>query len=183
MAADLARRCAASTALVVAGPSPVRRLSGLLPLLFLSLLAAAPVQAAMPSTFSTVVGNALLCLNDVDNKYFYSYLEAAFGAPYKHEGGAFWFKSTDATLWTAPILDVIVSDDTSPLVFIGAVADTTPELLEPLILTASGLRYSKKDATAFPLREAMAGSRIVYFNTRSKVYCAKYKPLPPPDAR
>jgi hypothetical protein len=152
-------------------------------LLLLSVLAAASAQAAPPSTFSTVVGNALLCLNDIDNKYFYSYLQAAFGAPYKHDGGAFWFKTTDATLWSAPILEVVVSDDTSPLVFIGAVADTTPEKLEPLILTASGLRYTKKDASAFPLREAMAGSRIVYFDTRSKVYCAKYKPLPPPDAR
>jgi hypothetical protein len=163
------------------------RLPSLLPLLLAVLaLAGMPpgaAQAAPPSTFSTVVGNALLCLNDVDNKYFYSYLQAAFGAPYKHDGGAFWFKTTDATLWTAPILEVIVSDDTSPLVFIGAVADTTPEKLEPLILTASGLHYTKKDASAFPLREAMAGSRIVYFNTRSKVYCAKYKPLPPPDAR
>ncbi|HEV7814046.1 MAG TPA: hypothetical protein VGP06_02970 [Janthinobacterium sp.] len=142
-----------------------------------------PAQAAPPSTFGTVVGNAVLCLNNLDNKYFYSYLAAAFGVPYKHDGGAFWFKTTGATLWGAPILEVIVSDDTSALAFIGAIADTTPENLEPMVTASVGLHYTKKDASAFPVRAALAGSKIIYFNTRSKVYCAEYKPLPPPDAR
>jgi hypothetical protein len=156
----------------------------LLPMLLALLaIAAAPARAAAPSTFGTVVGNAVLCLNAIDNQYFYSYLFTAFGKPYKHEGGAFWFKTDGASLWGAPVLEVIVSDDTSRVTFLGAVADTTPEKLEPLVLSVTGLHYHKIDATAFPVREALAGSRIIYFDRRSKVYCSKYKPLPPPDAR
>jgi hypothetical protein len=29
------------------------------------------------------------------------------------------------------------------------------------------------------VREAKPASRIVYFDTKSKIYCAKFKPLPP----
>jgi hypothetical protein len=146
-------------------------------------LAAAPAFAAAPSTFGPVIGNAVLCLSETDNKYFYSYLATSFGKAYKHEGGAFWFKTDGATLWGAPVLEVIVSDDTSPLTFIAAVADATPEKLEPMVTSVSGLHFHPTDATRYPVREALAGSRIVYFDRRAKIYCSKYKPLPPPDAR
>ncbi|HZV67191.1 MAG TPA: hypothetical protein VFG03_20055, partial [Telluria sp.] len=89
-----------------------------------ALLWTAPARAA-PSTFGPVIGSALLCRSHLDNAYFYSYLSAAFGPSYKHEGGAYWFKA-DATLWGAPVTDVMVSDDTSELVFLAAVTDSTP---------------------------------------------------------
>ena len=139
-------------------------------------------QKAPPSTFGQVVGNAVLCIDQIDNKAFYAYLLTAFGPAYKHEGGAYWFR-TDATLWGAPITDVIVSDDTSPLVFMGVVADATPEKLEPAIRGASGMRFNKLDNSAFPVRGSMPGSKIVYFRSKAKVYCAKYKPLPPARTR
>jgi hypothetical protein len=48
-------------------------------------------QAAVPTTFGTIVGNALLCRDEVDNKYFYNYVLNALGPAYKHDGGAYWF--------------------------------------------------------------------------------------------
>lgn len=137
-----------------------------------------PAAVAAPSTFGTIVGNALLCMDEVDNKYFYSYMATLFGPAYKHQGGAYWFKA-EAILWNAPVIDVIVSDDTSALVFVGAVLDATPEQVEQAILAASGQHFKKVDATAHPVRESSPGSRIIYFDTKAKVYCAKYKPLPP----
>ena len=135
-----------------------------------------------PSTFGQVVGNAVLCIDQIDNKAFYNYLLTAFGPAYKHEGGAYWFR-TDASLWGAPITDVIVSDDTSALVFMGVVADATPEKLEPAIRSASGMRFNPLDNSAFPVRASVPGSKIVYFRSKAKVYCAKYKPLPPARTR
>jgi hypothetical protein len=137
-----------------------------------------PVAAAAPSTFGPVIGNALLCLSHLDNAYFYSYLSSAFGPSYKHEGGAWWFKA-DATLWGVQVSDVIVSDDTSELVFIGAVALVAPDKLEAAIGAAVGLHHRVLDGSAFPVRESNPGSQIVYFKKNSKIFCAKYKPLPP----
>lgn len=139
----------------------------------------APLAAfGAPSTFGPVIGSALLCRSHLDNAYFYSYLTIAFGPSYKHEGGAYWFKA-DGSLWGAQVSDIIVSDDTSELVFVGAVAETTPDKLEQSIRTASGVRHVAADASAFPVRRSLPGSKIVYFNDKSKIYCARYKPLPP----
>lgn len=139
-------------------------------------------KKAPPSTFGQVVGNAVLCIDHLDNKAFYAYLLTAFGPAYKHEGGAYWFR-TDATLWGAPVNEVIVSDDTSPLVFMGVVVDSTPEKLEPAIRTASGMSFRKADNSAFPVRTSVPGSKIVYFGRKAKVYCARYNPLPPKHTR
>lgn len=139
--------------------------------------AAAPLAGAAPSTFGPVIGNALLCRSHLDNAYFYAYLTSAFGPSYKHEGGAYWFKA-DGTLWGAMVTDVMVSDDTSELVFVGAVTESTPDKLEEAIRASAGTRHLAQDGSAFPVRESGAGSQIVYFNGKSKIYCARYKPLP-----
>ena len=135
--------------------------------------------AAAPSTFGTVIGSALLCMDDIDNKSFYGYLTSAFGPAYKHEGGAYWFKA-QGNLWSTNIIDVFVSDDSSPVKFVGAVADATPDKVADAILAASGVRYDVKDGSKFPVRTSRLGSTIVYFDKKSKVYCEKYKPVPPP---
>lgn len=147
-------------------------------LVLLALLASTGARAAVPSTFGTIVGNAVLCLDEVDNKYFYSYFATAFGPAYKHEGGAYWFKA-QATLWGTPVIDVIISDDTSRVVFVGAVIDATPPKVEEAVLAASGMHFTKRDATKYPIRESSPGSQIVYFDKKAKIFCSKYKPLPP----
>ncbi len=138
---------------------------------------ASPMAAAAPSTFGPVIGSALLCRSHLDNAYFQSYLTTAFGPSYKHEGGAYWFKA-DGTLWGSQVTDVIISDDSTDLVFVGAVTDSTPDKLDEAIRAAVGVRHKPLDGSATPVRESNPGSKIVYFNTKSKIYCAKYKPLP-----
>ena len=142
-------------------------------------IALAQAGDKQPSTFGPVIGSALLCRDHLDNRYFYSWLQAAFGPPYKHEGGAFWFRTGEATLWGAPVSEVMVSDDTSELVFLAAVAEVPPDQLEQSIRTASGIRHLAADGSAYPLRVSNPGSTIAYYNTKSKIYCAKFKPLPP----
>ena len=142
----------------------------------LALLCAVPAQAA-PSTFGPVIGSAILCRSHLDNAYFHSWLSAAFGPAYKHEGGAYWFKA-DGTLWGAPVAEVMVSDDTSELVFVGAITETTPDKLDEAIRGTAGTRHVAVDNSAFPVRSSGLGSKIVYFNDKAKIYCARYKPLP-----
>jgi len=142
------------------------------------LALACSAAQALPSTFAPVIGNALLCHSQLDNAYFHSYMTSAFGPAYKHEGGAFWFKG-EATLWGKPVQEIMVSDDTNPMVFIAAVFDAKPEELEEAIHAAAGLRHKALDASQTPLRASNPGSVIAYHNSKSKIYCARYKPLPP----
>lgn len=139
---------------------------------------AAPSHAAAPSTFSTTVGNTLLCMNQLDSHFFYDYFRDAFGKPYKQEGGAFWFKA-DAVLWGAPITDVLVSDDPSLFSFIAAVADVPPERLETAVAETMGIRHQAMDRSKFPVRQALPGSQIIYFQKKSKIFCAKSKQIRP----
>lgn len=131
----------------------------------------------MPSTFSQVVGNALLCRSHLDNRYFHDYLSSSFGPAYKREGGAYWFK-VEATLWGAEVKEVMVSDDSADLVFIAALTESTPEALEGAIRTGAGIAYRALDASPYPLRVSNPGSTIAYMNDKSKIYCKKFKSLP-----
>lgn len=162
----------------MAGPVPMRRAA--LPLLAALLLldAAAPAAAAVPSTFGPVIGSALLCRSHLDNRAFQRYLTQAFGPSYKHEGGAFWFRAPDAKLWGAEVTDVLISDDSSPIVFLAAVTNSSADQLEQAVRTKVGVGHRPVDGSATPVRESAPGSKIVYFKTRSKIFCAKYKQLP-----
>ena len=51
----------------------------------------------------------MLCLNQLNSKYFYDYLFEAFGKPYKTEGGAYWFKAAGSNIWGMEITDVMVN--------------------------------------------------------------------------
>lgn len=132
---------------------------------------------AAPTTFGPVIGSALLCRSHLNNAYFYDYLSSAFGPSYKHEGGAYWFKA-DGNLWGAPVTDILLSDDSTDLVFVGAVSEVAPDKLDEAIRAAVGVRHVALDRSAYPVRASVADSKIVYFKAKSKIYCAKYKPLP-----
>lgn len=143
----------------------------------LAALAAGRPAQALPSTFAPVIGSALLCRSHLDNASFHSYLTTAFGPSYKREGGAWWFR-LDATLWGQKVSEVMVSDDSSGIVFIGAVAETTPDKLEQAIRQAAGPAHRPVDASPYPLRVSSPGSTIAYFDTKSKIYCARFKSPP-----
>ena len=140
---------------------------------------AMPARAVPPSTFGTIIGNGLLCRDETSNRYYYDYMVRFFGQPYKRDGGAWWFKTHDATLWGTEISEVIVSDGSHALTFVGAVSESTPEELEQAIGKRMGVRYAKINGARYPVREANPGSRIIYFDRKAKIFCAKFKPLPP----
>ena len=142
----------------------------------LAWLACVPAMAA-PSTFGTTIGSALLCRSHLENVYFHAYLTQAFGPAYKHEGGAFWFRA-EATLWGAKVEEVMVSDDSSELVFVAAIVDSKPEEFEKSVRGESGIAFRAADASGYPLRKSKEGSTIAYAKDKSKIYCAKFKPLP-----
>lgn len=146
----------------------------------LPLLAGLACSGAMaaPSTFGPVIGSALLCRSALDNVYFHAYLTQAFGPAYKREGGAYWFK-TEASLWGAQVSEVMVSDDTSNLVFVAAIVDSTPEEFEKSVRAGAGVAFKAVDASRYPLRKSNPGSTIAYARDKSKIYCAKFKPQPP----
>jgi hypothetical protein len=147
-----------------------------LALLAAGLLACGSARCA-PSTFDPVIGSALLCLDHVENHYFQSYLSAAFGPAYKRQGGALWFKA-EGSLWGANVTDIVISDDTSSVVFVGALTDATPEELEEAVRKAAGIAHVPMDGGRYPVRQSRPGSRIVFNNAKSKIYCARYKPVP-----
>jgi len=144
----------------------------------LTLVGPLPAAAAMPSTFGPVIGSAILCRSHLDNKYFYDYLQTSFGKSYKHDGGAFWFKTTDASLWGVQVKEVWVSDDTSELVFVGALTEAKADELADAVKNAAGVRFVPQDASKYPLRTSNPGTTIAYVNKKSKIYCSRYKPLP-----
>ncbi|UGQ47510.1 hypothetical protein [Massilia endophytica] len=143
-------------------------------------LAACTAAQAAPSTFGTVVGNGLLCRDQISNAFFYDYLKSYFGDPYKREGGAWWFRAPDLQLWGMDVVELMVSDESYPYSFVGAVVDAAPDKLEEAIRQHEGLRFAQiGGSAAYPVREGNGGSRIVYVNNRSKIYCAKFKSMPP----
>jgi hypothetical protein len=143
-----------------------------------AVLAAGPAQAAPSATFGIEVGNALLCLNQLNSKYFYDYLTVAFGPPYKTEGGAYWFKAS-GSIWGVQVTDVLVNDGSSQADFIGAYFKTTPAKLGDAVTAATGIRFSLEDTTTYSPRHSQAGSMIVYNDNDAKMYCAKSKFLVP----
>ena len=167
-------------------PVVVRRTTALLPrgrslLAGLVLASAATGAGAAPSTFGPVIGSALLCRSQLDNAYFHAYLTEFFGPAYKREGGAYWFR-TEASLWGSKVEQVMVSDDTSAVVFVAAILEAKPDELEKSVRAAAGTPFRAVDGSRYPLRKSIPGSTIAYANDKSKIYCAKFKPQSSPQS-
>jgi len=153
-----------------------------LPLLAgLVLSCTATGAGAAPSTFGPVIGSALLCRSQLDNAYFHAYLTEFFGPAYKREGGAYWFR-TEASLWGSKVEQVMVSDDTSAVVFVAAILEAKPDELEKSVRAAAGTPFRAADDSRYPLRKSIPGSTIAYANDKSKIYCAKFKPQSVPQS-
>ncbi len=132
---------------------------------------AAEGAGVQPSTFDSVIGHALLCLDALEPVYFYQYLIDHFGMPYQHQGGAWWFHTPNTQLWGVPVSQVLVSDGHGSLLFIAALADVAPEKLAEAITSNAGIRF-QTGAGAYPQRESVTGSIIVYSQLNAKLYCA-----------
>jgi len=142
-------------------------------LLYATLGGAALAAGAPPSTFGSTLGPALLCIDQIDPFYFWSYMNQFFGPPYKREGGAYWFK-VEGTLWGAAITEVMVSDGANDQVFVAASFKDDPAKLAAAIADATGIRHSSEVPFQYSPLISGLGSKIVYFGQNSKIYCAKY---------
>jgi len=142
-------------------------------------------QAIPSGTFGIEIGSALLCLDQLNSKYFYDYLFLAFGMPYKTDGGAYWFSASrnrqaGTDLWGIQLSDVLVNDSSSPAEFIGAVFNGTPQQLADAIERNTGFHFTSENPNdPYALRQTHTGSVIAFAGTRAKIYCAKSKYLVP----
>ena len=142
---------------------------------FLMSCFSVPARAEVPSTFSTTIGSALLCIDQIDPFYFWTYLSKFSGPPYKKEGGAYWLK-VQTSLWGASISDVMVSDGSDQLMLLAAVANAKPDKLSVAIVASAGISYTKDNPSMYSPMMSNMGSKIVFFDQSSKIYCAEYNP-------
>jgi len=142
-------------------------------------------NAAPSGTFSIDIGSSLLCLNQLNSKYFYDYLFIAFGRPYKADLGAFWFstsrnRQSGTNLWGQQVSDILVNDGSSPADFLGAFFNVTPQALADAILLNTGFRFFPENSNErYSQLVSRTGSVIAYAGTKAKMYCAKSKFLVP----
>ena len=144
--------------------------------LWLCTCGIAPARA-LPSTFNSTIGDALLCLDALDPGYFYTYLSQEFGQPYQHQGGAWWFRTPKTQLWNVPITSILVSDSNSSLFFIAAITDLSTDKLARAIADNAGILFNKGDSSAWPVLVSNTGSMIAWAGNGSKIYCAKDRRL------
>jgi len=128
---------------------------------------------AVPGHFSSTIGSALLCQDQIDSYYYTDYMITYFGPPTKVEGGAYWWK-VSSTLFGSPVDSIFVSQESTSSVFIGAIFADAPESLRQNILNATGVPYK---ATASPEQWISPSySVMIKYNTTqtpSKMYCLK----------
>lgn len=158
----------------------VKALAGLM--LFGAGLLSGPAWAA-PSTFAPVIGSAVLCQDKIDPAYFFGYLNKAFGAPVRREGGAYWFKA-GASLWGLPVPEAFVSDGSGRFDFVGVVVESKPDAVNDAIAKSQKIGawpHRPLNAATAPVRESPVGGTIVYFGQKAKVYCARTNLARPVD--
>lgn len=141
-------------------------------LLALALLAQPSAHAAgAKSDFGVTIGSAVLCRDKLDMKYLYDYLKGSFGQPYRHEQGAYWFR-TKALLFGKELTETFVSDQSTQWEFVGAVFKIKPDdLVKTMqsdvgpvyVKTANGYRYSAYQTQSL--------SEIMWQNNNAKLLC------------
>ena len=136
-------------------------------------------NAAPSGSCSIEIGSSLLCLNQLNSKYFFDYLFIAFGRPYKADLGAYWFstsrtRQSGTNLWGLQVSDILVNDSSSPADFLGAYFNATPQALAKAILLNTGFSFSPQYSDQ-PYSQLISrtGSVIAYAGTKAKIYCAK----------
>jgi len=145
----------------------IKHLPGVL--LFVSGLACAQL-----STFSTTVGMAVLCLDDVEPGFFYNYM-SQIKPPARREHGAFWFKTSEQ-LFGAPLSEVFVSDGSTRHSFVGVVSALPPDQLAEAVAAAApaGGRFKKRNpADKYSTFVSSSGAEIAYQGKNGKLFCRR----------
>jgi len=147
-------------------------------LISLTLSLTAPFAIAQGSTFSTTVGTAVLCLDDVEPGFFRNYMTAIKPA-YKQEQGAYWFKAS-AEMYGAAVTEVFVSDESSAHRFIGVLTSLPPDQLAEAVNKAApagtGFRKDNPD-DKYSTYTSLSGSVIAFQGKNGKMYCRRDRML------
>ena len=93
------------------------------------------VAFATPNHFSSVVGSALVCRDQISAEYFNGYMTTYFGKPAFTSGGANWWK-VDDQLFNSEVEYIIVGAGQD---FIGATFKDDPDKLMAKIRDYMGL--------------------------------------------
>ena len=143
------------------------------------LLAQPPAQAVPRADFGITIGPAVLCRDKLDMKIYYDYLKGSFGQPYKHEQGAYWFR-TKTQLFGKDLVEVFVSDQSTEWEFIGAVFKVKPDELAKTLQSEAGPLYVKT-ATGYQYSpyQTQSLSEIMWQSNNAKLLCRHHvAPLP-----
>ena len=144
-----------------------------LALLLLGLHAGSSLAA--PTTFETVIGNALLCNDHIDPAYFKDYLIRFFKQPYKTEGEAFWFKPEPSQrLFGLELIDMYVSTEDSKYSFVGVVFKEKLDISRKKMLEIKDVNYLPFSSDTV-LRSAQGSFLIEYDTSKTKLYCVKHR--------
>jgi hypothetical protein len=139
----------------------------------LPALAAPSSALVVPSHFSSTIGSALLCQDQIDSFFFTDYMNTYFGKPNKVEGGAYWWK-VSSNLYGAKLDSIFVSKEDTSSVFIGAIFVDLPAALRQKIQDTTGVTYN---ATTNPEQwSSPSFSVMLKYNsieTPSKLFCLK----------
>lgn len=150
-----------------------RRASAALVLGLACWLGAAPA-CAQGANFSTRVGLAVLCVDDVEPGFLYNALRKT-KAPSRREQGAYWFAIAEP-LFGVPVTEVFVSDGSSRHNFVGVVSSLAPEQLAEAIASgapAAGTFKRVNPADKFSPYRSAAGAQIVFHGKKSKLFCRR----------
>jgi hypothetical protein len=143
-------------------------------LLALGLLSPA-LSPAAPTTFEPVIGNALLCHDQIDPVYFKDYLIRFYKQPYKTEGEAYWFKpDPNQKLFGMEMIDIYVSTEASRYNFLGVVfREKLPDAKKKMV-ELKGIDYLPFSGESV-LRSAPGSFLIEYDKVQTKLYCVKHR--------
>lgn len=128
---------------------------------------------AAPTTFPQVIGNALLCLDQIDPAYFRQYMTDFFQPAYKIEGEAYWFKA-ETTLFGSRVKEVFVSAENSKFAFLGVVMEDRQESAKNQIEAITGARFFAEQNPGM-LRTPPGSFLIQYGSSNSKLFCVKHR--------
>jgi hypothetical protein len=128
---------------------------------------------AVPSHFSSTIGSALLCQDQIDGYFFTDYMNTYFGQPSKTEGGAYWWK-VSSTLFGAQVDSIFISQESISSVFIGAIFSEAPDALRENIQKATGVAFKSTNNSERWISPSF--STLLKYNetmTPSKLFCLK----------
>lgn len=129
---------------------------------------------AQGSSFSTTVGTAVLCLDDLDPGFIHNYM-AQLKPSYKREDGAYWFK-TATDMFGVPVTEVFVSDGSTEHNFVGVISSMSPdEIVEALGngAPAGGVFMKDNAADRYSTYSSANGSVVAFQGKNGKVYCRR----------